>query len=1028
MKCSEKFKIVDRVLTAWFKKLGHAVGRRPGYFVIVPLFLTALAGTGFQRIHYEDDPEYLFSPLTGRAKQERAIVQKYFPNNFSAFNAGRMTDLGKFVRLLVTAKDGGTLFRRDVFEEVVQLDRLVTNVTVDSGESRWTFDDLCARWNGKCLQNSIVTLLPYLDDVLSGNISLTYPVWFSDSYDVFVFPAFLGSPEVSNEGLLGEVPALQLLYWGSNHSDFDINISLKWEFEVLRVLEEALDDFEHINIARFTSQTLQTELEDNTISIMPYMMVTVAIMVLFCIVTSMMGDWVRSKPLVGLLGVISATLATGTAFGILMYAGLPFIGINLAAPFLMLGIGIDDTFVMLAAWRRTRIQDSVPERLSHAYEEAAVSITITSLTDMFSFWVGAITPFPSVQIFCVYTGMSVVLTYLWHITFFGACMALFGYMEENGQHSVTFAPVLPVSESEDRSIWYRMFCSGGISKTDPWNKKDNKDHVIMVFFKDGVARLLNIPAIKAFVIMVFLVYLGVAIWGCTMVKEGLERRRLSKDNSYSVQFYDVEDKYFREHPYRVQIIVEGELNYFDPVVQEQVETLMQTFENSSYVEGDFYTESWLREWTVFVTTSHDILNINVTSYGSWLDSLKTIFLNDASQFSRDVAFDETGQKIVASRFIIQTKHVNNTLEDKDMMLELRRICRESELSCSIFHPLFVFFDQFVLVRTVSIQSISIAAGIMCVVSLIFIPNPICSLWVAFSILSIEIGVIGYMTLWDVNLDSISMINLIMCIGFSVDFSAHISYAYMSAHGRSADERVESCLHALGLPILQGGFSTILGVSTLYFAPSYIFVTFFKTNFLVIFFGMVHGIFLLPVLLSLFGPGSNCCGAGGHIEPEETDKSAAPPGGDGIYYLSGGRIATLHGTKACQLPLRIPRPQSNGTALSRGGRTDSAVRLQTGAFTVAEQDSPPPALAAKAEQGSLEKDLGLGTSGEDSSESSLSKGASKGGAAPAAARRGHRPKSAPLSLLEMYNNAGYVSDDETSSPRRPRPAGARGGVK
>ena len=68
---------------------------------------------------------------------------------------------------------------------------------------------------------------------------------------------------------------------------------------------------------------------------------------------------------------------------------------------------------------------------------------------------------------------------------------------------------------------------------------------------------------------------------------------------------------------------------------------------------------------------------------------------------------------------------------------------------------------------------------MMIVSLILIPNPICSLWVAFSILSIELGVIGLMTLWNVNLDSISMINLIMCIGFSVDFSAHISYHFMS---------------------------------------------------------------------------------------------------------------------------------------------------------------------------------------------------------------------------------------------------------
>ena len=53
---------------------------------------------------------------------------------------------------------------------------------------------------------------------------------------------------------------------------------------------------------------------------------------------------------------------------------------------------------------------------------------------------------------------------------------------------------------------------------------------------------------------------------------------------------------------------------------------------------------------------------------------------------------------------------------------------------------------------------------MMVVSLIFIPNPVCSLWVAFSIISIEVGVLGFMTFWGINLDSISMINLIMCIG------------------------------------------------------------------------------------------------------------------------------------------------------------------------------------------------------------------------------------------------------------------------
>lgn len=51
----------------------------------------------------------------------------------------------------------------------------------------------------------------------------------------------------------------------------------------------------------------------------------------------MMADWVRSKPWLGLLGNISAGMATASAFGACMYFGVDFIGINLAAPFLMIG-------------------------------------------------------------------------------------------------------------------------------------------------------------------------------------------------------------------------------------------------------------------------------------------------------------------------------------------------------------------------------------------------------------------------------------------------------------------------------------------------------------------------------------------------------------------------------------------------------------------------------------------------------------------------------------------------------------------
>lgn len=95
--------------------------------------------------------------------------------------------------------------------------------------------------------------------------------------------------------------------------------------------------FKHISIARFASRTLELELEANTKTVVPYFASTFIIMGLFSVVTCMMTDWVRSKPWLGLLGNLSAAMATVAAFGLCIYLGIDFIGLNLAAPFLMIG-------------------------------------------------------------------------------------------------------------------------------------------------------------------------------------------------------------------------------------------------------------------------------------------------------------------------------------------------------------------------------------------------------------------------------------------------------------------------------------------------------------------------------------------------------------------------------------------------------------------------------------------------------------------------------------------------------------------
>lgn len=65
-------------------------------------------------------------------------------------------------------------------------------------------------------------------------------------------------------------------------------------------------------------------------------------------------------------------------------------------PFLSLTIGIDDTFLMLAAWRATSPTLPVELRVQQTMRHAAVSIAITSLTDALAFLIGSIAPLPAV--------------------------------------------------------------------------------------------------------------------------------------------------------------------------------------------------------------------------------------------------------------------------------------------------------------------------------------------------------------------------------------------------------------------------------------------------------------------------------------------------------------------------------------------------------------------------------------------------------------------------------------------------------
>lgn len=505
------------------------------------------------------------------------------------------------------------------------------------------------------------------------------------------------------------------------------------------------------------------------------------------------------------------------------------------------GVGVDDMFIMISSWEQSASKTDTKSRLADTYSEAALSVTVTTITDVLAFFIGTWTTFPSVQSFCLYTGTAFIFCYIYTMTFFGAIIVLNDKRERGNRHWLTCMPV----EQGRTSCFYNACCIGSCSSESSQLQTNEtvSEHPMSLFFKKYYGPFLTVTWTKLLVVLLYGAYLGGSIYGCTQIREGIDLRNLASDDSYVIPYYDDDETYFSEYGPRVMVIVNGNVSYWEEAVREKIETCLEDIENISYVDKNL-TESWLRAYIALAKNP----SINIDNKDGFMNNLSILF--NYPGFELDI--NKTHDEITASRFFIQTVNVTSAVDEKNLLNQLRDKAKKCSISLKVYHPAFIYYDQYLVIVQNTIQNVLIAAGAMLVVSLFLIPNPLCSIWVTFAIASVIVGVTGFMTFWDVNLDSISMINLVICIGFSVDFSAHISYAFVTSKESSANKKAIGALHQLGYPVLQGAISTILGVVVLAAAKTYIFRTFFKIMFLVILFGAVHGLVFIPVFLTFFG--------------------------------------------------------------------------------------------------------------------------------------------------------------------------------
>ncbi len=97
------------------------------------------------------------------------------------------------------------------------------------------YEDLCAKWMGYCYDNEILRLSELVPDVESGEVNLTYPLFFSPyTFERFTLPAFFGGVELSDRGTVSGVGAVALAYFLDSSEDWQRRVGDRWEKALLR--------------------------------------------------------------------------------------------------------------------------------------------------------------------------------------------------------------------------------------------------------------------------------------------------------------------------------------------------------------------------------------------------------------------------------------------------------------------------------------------------------------------------------------------------------------------------------------------------------------------------------------------------------------------------------------------------------------------------------------------------------------------------------------------------------------------------